>query len=48
MAIIFGPALAAVQAVKDCAANCILRVMIQSAGFAETGDLGKALQAALL
>jgi acyl-CoA synthetase (NDP forming) len=48
MAIIFVPALAAVQAVKDCAANGILRVMIQSAGFAETGDQGKALQAELL
>ena len=48
MAIIFVPALAAVQAVKDCAANGILRVMIQSAGFAETGNEGKALQAELL
>ena len=48
LAIIFVPAQAAVQAVMDCAAKGILRVMIQSAGFAETGNDGKALQAELL
>jgi len=48
LAIIFVPAQAAVQAVKACAAKGILRVMIQSAGFAETGDEGRALQEELL
>ena len=48
LAIIFVPAVAAVQAVKECGRKGIPRVMIQSAGFAETGDEGRALQAELL
>ena len=48
LAIVFVPAPAAVQAVKACARNHILRVMIQSAGFAETGTEGRALQEELL
>jgi acetyltransferase len=48
LAIIFVPARAAVQAVRACARKGILRVMIQSAGFAETGEKGRALQAELL
>ena len=48
LAIIFIPAPGAVQAVKACARKGILRVMIQSAGFAETGDQGRTLQEELL
>ncbi len=48
LAIIFVPAVAAVQAVKECAIKGIPRVMIQSAGFTETGDEGRALQEELL
>ncbi|MBW2613729.1 MAG: CoA-binding protein, partial [Deltaproteobacteria bacterium] len=48
LAIVFVPAVAAVQAVKECAIKGIPRVMIQSAGFAETGDEGRALQEELL
>ena len=48
LAIIFVPAPAAVKAVKACAREGISRVMIQSAGFAETGNEGRALQKELL
>jgi len=48
LAIVFVPARAAVQAVKDCARKGIPGVIVQSAGFAETGIEGKALQDELL
>jgi len=48
LAIIFIPAAIAVDAVRECAHRGIKGVMIQSAGFAETGDSGRALQAELL
>ena len=48
LAIVFVPAPAAVKAVKACARKGISRVMIQSAGFAETGEEGRALQKDLL
>jgi acetyltransferase len=44
LAIIFVPAPAAVRAVRDCAERGIKGVMVQSAGFSETGENGKALQ----
>jgi acyl-CoA synthetase (NDP forming) len=44
LAIVFLPAPAVPQAVRECAARGIRGVIIQSAGFAETGDEGKALQ----
>lgn len=44
LAIVFVPAQAAVKAVQDCALRGIKGVMIQSAGFAETGAQGKSLQ----
>ncbi len=48
LAIIFIPANIAVDAARECARRGIKGVMIQSAGFAETGDAGRALQAELL
>ena len=48
LAIIFIPARLAVDAVRECAHRGIKGVMIQSAGFAETGQAGHALQAELL
>ena len=48
LAIIFVPAPIAVDAVRECAHRGIKGVMIQSAGFAETGQAGRALQAELL
>jgi len=48
LAIIFIPATIAVDAVRECAHRGIKGVMIQSAGFAETGDTGRDLQAKLL
>ncbi len=48
LAIVFVPAAIAVAAVRECAHRGIKGVMIQSAGFAETGDTGRALQAELL
>ncbi len=48
LAIVFVPAEATMLAVRDCAARGIPGVMIQSAGFAESGDLkGNQLQAEL-
>ena len=45
LAIVFVPAKATLKAVKDCAKRGIPGVMIQSAGFAESGDLpGQRLQ----
>jgi len=45
LAIVFVPAEATLKAVQDCAERGIPGVMIQSAGFAESGDLkGKRLQ----
>ncbi len=48
LAIIFIPARLAVNAVRECAHRGIKGVMIQSAGFAETGDAGRTLQTELL
>jgi acetate---CoA ligase (ADP-forming) len=48
LAIVFVPAQIAVQAVAACARRGIKGVMIQSAGFAETGAQGQALQDKLL
>jgi len=48
LAIIFVPAPIAVEAVKDCARRGIKGVMIESAGFSETGPRGLALQAELI
>ncbi|MCG6911069.1 MAG: acetate--CoA ligase family protein [Deltaproteobacteria bacterium] len=48
LAIVFVPAAAAVQAVSACAQKGIERVMVQSAGFAETGADGRARQEELL
>ena len=48
LAIVFVPAQAAVKAVKDCASRGIKGVMVQSAGFAETGAHGKSLQNELI
>jgi acyl-CoA synthetase (NDP forming) len=44
MAIIFVPAPAVPSVLKSCALKGITRVMIESAGFAEVGDNGKAIQ----
>ena len=44
MAIIFVPAPAALEVVQACANRGIPGVIIQSAGFAETGEMGKVLQ----
>ena len=44
LAIVFVPAQIAVHAVKECAQRGIKGVMIQSAGFAETGPSGQLLQ----
>jgi acetate---CoA ligase (ADP-forming) len=44
MAIIFVPATAAPEVVQGCADRGIPGVIIQSAGFSETGEKGKALQ----
>ena len=45
LAIVFVPAEATLGAVQDCAERGVPGVMIQSAGFAESGDLqGKRLQ----
>jgi len=44
LAIVFVPAQIAVHAVKECARRGIKGVMIQSAGFAETGPEGRSLQ----
>ncbi len=48
LAIVFVPALPAVQAVRDCARRGIKGVMVQSAGFSETGEPGKSLQTELI
>ncbi len=48
LAIVFVPAPIAVQAAAACAQRGIKGVMIQSAGFAETGTAGRALQDELL
>jgi len=48
MAIVFVPARIAVKAVKECAQRGIKGIMIQSAGFAETGPTGQSLQNELL
>jgi acyl-CoA synthetase (NDP forming) len=48
LAIVFVPAQIAVQAVKECARRGIKGVIIQSAGFAETGTKGQLLQDELL
>lgn len=47
LAIVFIPARAVVEAVKACAARGIRGVMVESAGFAEAGEAGTALQAEL-
>ncbi len=44
LAIVFVAAHMVAQVIKDCAQRHIPGVMIQSAGFAETGDAGKTLQ----
>jgi acyl-CoA synthetase (NDP forming) len=44
LAIVFTPAPTVAQAVRDCGKRGIPGVIIQSAGFAECGDEGKALQ----
>jgi len=44
LAIVFVPARIAVAAVRECALRGIKGVMIQSAGFAETGPEGRSLQ----
>jgi acetyltransferase len=44
LAVVFIAAPLVPQAVKDCAARGIPGVMIESAGFAETGEAGRALQ----
>jgi len=44
MAIIFVPAPAVPSVLESCARKGIMRVMIQSAGFAEVGDRGRAIQ----
>ena len=44
LAIIFIPAARVPQALEDCGKKGIRRIMIQSAGFAETGAEGRALQ----
>ena len=44
LAIIFVPAPAVPSVLKSCALKGITRVMIESAGFAEVGDNGKAIQ----
>jgi acetyltransferase len=48
LAIVFVPAEAVRQVVEDCARRGIPGVMIQSAGFAETGEHGRRLQEALV
>jgi acetyltransferase len=48
LAIVFVPAEAVARVVEDCARRGIPGVMIQSAGFAETGERGRALQEALV
>ena len=48
LAIVFVPAQIAVQAVKECAQRGIKGVIIQSAGFAETGARGRAFQDELI
>ena len=48
LAIVFVPAQIAVKAVAACARHGIKGVMIQSAGFAETGPMGRSLQDELL
>ncbi len=48
LAIVFVPAQIAVHAAKECARRGIKGVMIQSAGFAETGPKGQLLQDELL
>jgi len=48
LAIVFVPAPIAVQSVRECAQRGIKGVMIESAGFAETGPAGQALQEELL
>ena len=48
LAIVFVPAQIAVQAVKECAQRDIKGVIIQSAGFAEIGTRGRALQDELI
>jgi acetyltransferase len=48
LAIVFVPARPAVEAVKDCARRGIRGVMVQSAGFSESGESGRALQAELI
>jgi len=44
MAIILVPAVAVPSALEGCARKGVLRVMIQSAGFAEVGDKGRDIQ----
>jgi acetyltransferase len=48
LAIVFVPAAAVLPVVEQCARRGIRGVMIQSAGFAETGDHGRRLQEELL
>ena len=48
LAIVFVPAQRVLQVITDCAERGIGSVMIQSAGFAESGESGRRLQAELL